>query len=35
MNQNKLFFNNAELTNTGSELANLMLKINEVSKKKK
>jgi len=35
MNQNKLFFNNAELTEAGSELANLMLKINEVSKKKK
>ena len=35
MNQNKLFFNNAELTEAGSELANLMLKINEVSKNKK
>ena len=34
MNQNKLFYNNAELTNTGAELANLMLKINEVKKKK-
>ena len=35
MNQNKLFYNNAELTKVGSELANLMLKINEVSKNKK
>ena len=35
MNQNKLFYNNAELTSTGAELANLMLKINEVSKNKK
>jgi hypothetical protein len=35
MNQNKLFFNNAELTEAGSELANLMLRINEVSKNKK
>ena len=35
MNQNKLFYNNPELTSTGAELANLMLKINEVSKKKK
>ena len=35
MNQNKLFFNNAELTEAGAELANLMLKINEVSKNKK
>ena len=35
MNQNKLFYNNAELTRAGSELANLMLKINEVSKNKK
>ena len=34
MNQNKLFYNNAELTRAGSELANLMLKINEVNKKK-
>jgi hypothetical protein len=33
MNQNKLFYDNAELTEAGSELANLMLKINEVSKK--
>ena len=35
MNQNGLFYNNAELTEAGSELANLMLKINEVSKNKK
>ena len=34
MNQNGLFYDNAELTNTGAELANLMLKINEVKKKK-
>ena len=34
MNQNKLFYNNAELTKAGSNIANLMLKINEVSKKK-
>ena len=35
MNQNGLFYDNAELTEAGSELANLMLKINEVSKNKK
>ena len=35
MNQNNLFYNNPELTSTGAELANLMLKINEVSKNKK
>ena len=34
MNQNKLFFNNAELTEAGSNIASLMLKINEVNKKK-
>ncbi len=34
MNQNKLFYNNAELTRAGSELANLMLKINEVNGRK-
>ena len=35
MNQNGLFYDNAELTEAGSELASLMLKINEVSKNKK
>ena len=34
MNQNKLFYNNAELTKVGSNIASLMLKINEVNKKK-
>ena len=33
MNQNKLFYNNAELTEAGSELANLMLKINEAKRR--
>ena len=34
MNQNKLFYNNAELTKAGSNIASLMLKINEVNRKK-
>ena len=33
MNQNGLFYNNAELTEAGSELANLMLKINEAKRR--